>query len=36
MSKEGPVETSALVLAEIFNTLAEPTRLQLVLALTPD
>lgn len=26
----------ALVLAETFKTLAEPTRLQIVLALTPD
>ena len=30
------MENSALVLAEIFKTLAEPTRLRLVLALTPD
>ncbi len=30
------MEFSALVLAEIFKTLAEPTRLQIVVALTPE
>ncbi len=34
--REEPVEPSTVILAEVFKTLAEPTRLQLVLALTPD